>query len=243
MGNKLLEFVDLTVKIREKTLYHNFSHTIREGDRYIILGPNGAGKTILLKLITCGKDILEKQIKDLHVSGQMLDSNGNDILRSGMERKQIVYIAQNEEDQRMDKATIQGQVKYVFAPMTDIEPDIKKLDEYLKRFNIRANRKAQIKTLSGGEKKIVQLIPRLMTLDRTKLLLLDEPLNHLSFQNSKVFNEIMRQELADNPNLAIIVVSHCRALNFVTEALKYNDEKKILENKPYQAYDCFTTVF
>lgn len=95
-------------------------------------------------------------------------------------------------------------------------------------------------TIEQETGKIVHLISRFLKLDASNVLLLDEPLNHLSFKNSKVLNELLREEIKVNPNLVIIMVSHCRAMDFTDRAMVYNQENRSIQFKSYRSYDCFT---
>lgn len=48
----VVEMRDVTLRFARRTLFENFSWTIREGERWILCGPNGSGKTTLLALMT-----------------------------------------------------------------------------------------------------------------------------------------------------------------------------------------------
>ena len=89
----------------------------------------------------------------------------------------------------------------------------------------------------------MQSYGKILKLKKADILLLDEPLNHLSFQNSKVLNEIINEEILNNPKLSIIMISHCRAMSFPEKAIVYNPEKKDLIISNYTSYDCFSADF
>lgn len=72
------------------------------------------------------------------------------------------------------------------------------------------------------------------------LLLLDEPLNHISFANSKTFNRLMLDEINKNPKLGVVMVSHCKAVTFPNKAIKYDSRNLTLAKLPYHSYDCFS---
>ncbi len=44
----VVEMRDITLRFGRRTLFENFSWTIREGERWLLCGPNGCGKTTLL---------------------------------------------------------------------------------------------------------------------------------------------------------------------------------------------------
>lgn len=53
-GNQksVVEMRDITLRFGRRTLFENFSWTIREGERWLLCGPNGSGKTTLLAFMT-----------------------------------------------------------------------------------------------------------------------------------------------------------------------------------------------
>ncbi len=52
LGKELIRLENVTVRYGETTILHNFSWTVRIGEKWALLGPNGSGKTTLLSLIT-----------------------------------------------------------------------------------------------------------------------------------------------------------------------------------------------
>ena len=53
-GNQksVVEMRDITLRFGRRTLFENFSWTIREGERWLLCGPIGSGKTTLLAFLT-----------------------------------------------------------------------------------------------------------------------------------------------------------------------------------------------
>ena len=48
----VVEMRDITLRFGRRTLFENFSWTIREGEKWLLCGPNGSGKTTLLAFMT-----------------------------------------------------------------------------------------------------------------------------------------------------------------------------------------------
>lgn len=238
---KLIEFKNLTVKLRDKVLYDSLNLTIFEGDRYVFLGPNGVGKSLLLELVALGySNELCRRYKGLSVSGEILDGKGNNLLNPTVDRY-ISYATQMEDFYK--NATIYDEAETACHGV-GAELDEDKLDYLLERFDILEKKKKKIKNnVSFGEAKIIHLITRILKLENTNLLLLDEPLNHLSFKNSKRFNEVVLEEIDKDEKLAIIMISHCRAVSFAKQALVYDADSNNLRIVEYQAYDCFGDSF
>ena len=66
--------------------------------------------------------------------------------------------------------------------------------------------------------------------------------NHLSFKNSKRLNDLILKMREQNPDLAILVISHCCAINFVDNALRYNYDEKQMNKMGFSSYDCFDRI-
>ena len=235
--NCVLKFENLKISMNNKVLLDNFNLSVNEGDRYMLMGENGAGKSLLLELIALGfsKD-LTTRYKGLKIEGKILDAKGNNLLNPKTNR-QISYVSQ--EESFYNNSTIYDEALSACNGM-GIDLNEEKLDKLLTTFEINHKKKQKIKNnISFGEGKIVHLITRILKLENANILLLDEPLNHLSFKNSKKFNDIILEEIEKNPKLTIIMISHCRAINFINKAIKYKSENKNYEQIKYRAYDCF----
>ena len=234
---KLFEYKNVLITLKDQVLFENISFLFNEGDRYMLMGENGSGKSLLLELVALGKtkDLFERY-DVLQVTGEIIDAYGNDLLDPETERK-IAYVAQTEDTYK--NTTLLKQAK-IATNGVGIDLDEEKLDYLLERFGLTAKKNQKLKNnLSLGQGKLVHIITRLLKLPATNILLLDEPLNHLSFKNSKILNDILLEEIKNNPNLSIIMVSHCRAISFVNQKLEYNYDENCMEKKEYHSYDCF----
>lgn len=236
---KLLEFKDFSVSLAGKCLYESLNFTINKGDRYIYWGPNGSGKSLLLELIFRGfTKELEGRYKGLEISGQILDNKGRDWLKLEEKDKEIKIVHLRQKEQFPRNYTVKDVCRQSCAGM-NIEFDEKKLDYLLDVFGLQDKKNKKIHNrCSPGEEKLIYLISRILKLIRADLFLLDEPLNHLSFYNSRKFNQLMLEEIKQNSSLAIMMISHCKAATFIDKAIEYQ-ERKIIFHPDYQAYDCF----
>ncbi|MCR5456955.1 MAG: ATP-binding cassette domain-containing protein [Clostridiales bacterium] len=234
---KLLEFKNVRITLKNRVLFENISFIFHEGERLMLSGENGSGKSLLLELIALGmsKDLCERY-SGLEVTGEILDANGNDLLDPETGRK-VAYVAQSEETYKNSTLVKQAEIA---ANGVGIDLDEDKLDYLLDRFGLSEKKNQKLKNnLSFGQGKLVHIITRLLKLPATNLLVLDEPLNHLSFKNSKVLNDIMLEEIKNNPKLSIIMVSHCNAISFVNQKMVYDYDTNRMVKKQYHSYDCF----
>lgn len=133
----------------EKKIFDDVSYGIHEGDKIGIIGINGTGKTTLLKIIAGLEETDE---------GQVIKQNG---LR-------ITYLPQNPEFPK--GSTV---LSYVIQVTQNKEYEARNI---LNKLGI-ADHEADIKTLSGGQKKRVALAKALV--NPADVLILDEPTNHL----------------------------------------------------------------
>lgn len=235
---KQIEIKDLTIKLKDKVLFDNLNLTIQKGDRFVFLGPNGIGKSLLLELIFFGNSMeLSSRYKGLQVSGSILNEHGENLLNPRTRRK-ISYVSQNED---FYKGMTVKEICESACNGIGIELNETRLDALLSAFGILDKKNQKIKNnVSFGEGKIIHIISRLLKLEASDFLLLDEPLNHLSFRNSKVFNDLVEQEIQQNPDLCVIMVSHCRAMSFADRAMVYTEANKGIQIKEYSSYDCFS---
>lgn len=237
---KLIEFKDVTITLRGSILFKNINFIINEGDRYVLTGKNGAGKSLLLELLALGytRD-LKSRYKGIEITGEIIDENGKDLLNPNTDRN-VSYVSQYEEF--YNNSTILDEA-IASCNGSKIEFDEAELDILLKTFDLQHKKKQKIKNnVSFGEGKIIHLITRILKLKNSNILLLDEPINHLSFQNSKLFNDIILKEIKNNPNLTIIMISHCRALSFVDKSMFYDYNSNEMKKADYKVYDCFEKV-
>lgn len=235
---KLIECKNLSVRLHGKFLYKDLNFTVNKGDSYIFWGPNGSGKSLLLKLILLGHNgLLADEYEGLEVSGQILDKNGRDLIDPDIKERKIAYVRQEENFR--ENETVKEMCEISCNAM-GVEFDEEIFVDFLHKFHLYDKENKKSNNLSSGEKKIINIVSRLLTLENVDLLLLDEPLNHLSFENSKTFNSLMEETINENPNLGIVMVSHCKAVTFPNKAIIYKLSTCALDERPYQSYDCFS---
>ncbi|MDM7482888.1 MAG: energy-dependent translational throttle protein EttA [Halomonas sp.] len=183
LGDKVIEFHNVTKRFDDKLLYQDLSFTIPQGAIVGIVGGNGAGKSTLFKLVT-GKE--QPDAGDV-VIGETVDIAYVEQLRDALDDKQTVWEAVSNGQ---DILNING---YEVSSRA-----------YVGRFNFKGNdQQKRLDELSGGERGRLQLAQTLK--QGANVLLLDEPSNDLDIETLRALEEA----LLAFPGCAM-VISHDR---------------------------------
>lgn len=160
-----LEARQLSKSYRRRKVVNDVSLEISSGEVVGLLGPNGAGKTTTFYMMV-GLTVPEEG--SVHL-------NGGDITRLPMylrARKGISYLPQ--EPSVFRKLSVEDNL-YAIAETLDVSPGVEDqlVSELLEDFGIAELRKSPAYTLSGGERRRLE-IARSMVL-KPAFILLDEP--------------------------------------------------------------------
>jgi lipopolysaccharide export system ATP-binding protein len=138
---------------------------VRQGEIVGLLGPNGAGKTTTFYMIV--------GLLEAHEGSVLLD--GDNLTRVPMyrrARKGIGYLSQ--EPSIFRKLTVEQNVLAILETLDLGRAErMKRLDELLDELSIGHLRKNKAYSLSGGERRRLEITRALAT--RPKFMLLDEP--------------------------------------------------------------------
>ena len=163
--SKILSAKNLKKNYSQKNVVNNIDINLRKGEIVGLLGPNGAGKTTTFYMIT----------------GMIRPSSGTillddiDITNLPMYKRArmgIGYLAQ--EPSIFGKLTVENNLKIVLETVLPKDIDQNNLiDELLDQFNINHLRNSLGSSLSGGERRRVEIC-RTLALN-PDFVLLDEP--------------------------------------------------------------------
>lgn len=185
-GNKILEIDGISKSFGSKNIIDDFSYTFKKGDRIGLAGMNGSGKSTLINMLTgdIEPDSGKVVIGDTTVIGYYK--------QSGM--------TFNPQDRVID--CVQEVADYI----TMSNGQVLTASQLLTNFLFPPQKQhGFIHTLSGGEKKRLQLMRVLMK--NPNLLILDEPTNDLDIDTLNVLEEFLEAYQG-----VLILVSHDRYL-------------------------------
>jgi lipopolysaccharide export system ATP-binding protein len=161
----VLEAEGLSKAYRRRRVVDNVDVYLRQGEIVGLLGPNGAGKTTTFYMIVGLIDPLEGKIR--------LD--GADITRMPMykrARRGIGYLSQ--EPSIFRKLTVEENVLAILETLPISKAERRtRLDKLLDELNIKHLRANKAYSLSGGERRRLEITRALVT--QPKFMMLDEP--------------------------------------------------------------------
>jgi lipopolysaccharide export system ATP-binding protein len=213
-----LETIDLTKSYNGRMVVDRVSLQIRAGEVVGLLGPNGAGKTTTFYMVIG----LVKPDR-----GRVL-FNGEDIRELPMyqrARRGITYLPQ--EPSVFRKLTVEENIEAILETLNLLPEERKrKLQEFLKELNIAHLAKNKAYSLSGGERRRVE-ITRALVLSPS-LILLDEPFAGIDPLAVIDIQKIIRQ--LKRKGIGVIVTDHnVREALHVCDRAYILNEGKILE--------------
>lgn len=187
LGKKCIELTDVSFAFdgSKELVLNDLTWLIGPGDRYGVFGENGAGKSTLLEIVRGnlkpqrGKIEIGKTVKVAFLSQALseLEDLGESLVREVLNRYQSNYV-------------IDGKVVSPAALLEQLGFE----KEYLN---------TQVKALSGGQKRRMQLM--LILLDAPNVLILDEPSNDMDIDML-----VAMENMLDTWPGTLILVTHDR---------------------------------
>lgn len=203
LGKKIFELKHVSRSFDGRTLFEDFSYSFKKGDRIGVVADNGMGKSTLLDIVA---GVIEPD------SG-MIDRGVN---------THIAYYDQLGRTLPMDKSALDF-LEDISSRVLFCGGEIS-AERLLELFGFsRAKMRTLMSVYSGGERRRVYLISRLM--ENPNFLILDEPTNDLDIPTM----ENLEEYIASFPGCCLIV-SHDRAfLNCTCTSLFVIQDGKVLD--------------
>jgi ABC-type multidrug transport system ATPase subunit len=258
-NNLILEDLEIYVSkkydgsLKEVKLFNKLNLVLEPGERVIFFDENGRGKSLLLDLIFFGytKELISRG-EGLKVLGK-IHFKGNNILIPNKLSSPIALLTQNPYT-RKGYTALEEIKSTCIGYGLDLENNTNEFDRlkrYLKMFNLIEKKDYVVdddsffrssSRLSFGEVKLFSIIAKMMITPYVDILLLDEPLNHISYENAKTINFIFDEIILTKPDLIVIVVSHCKSVGFVNKQLRFNYKDNNFEVEKFKPYECFLNL-
>lgn len=215
--------LDLKKSFKGRTVVDGISIRIKRGECVGLLGPNGAGKT------TCFYMIVGLQSCD---KGQIL-INDQDITKTAMHQRArlgIGYLPQEASIFR--KMSVSDNILAILQLRQDLDDKarLEKLENLLREFNISHLRKNLGMSLSGGERRRVE-IARALAIEPS-FILLDEPFAGVDPISVLDIKKIILH-LCDR-NIGVLITDHNvrETLDICERAYIVNQGKILCEGPP-----------
>lgn len=248
MNDPILSIKNLTVKSKnkEKLLLNNISFSVNSGEVVALTGLNGSGKSTILKFIYRDNEKFDDSY--LIEDGEIIYNN-QDIL--GLNDKEldkyhesVVYIEQ--EDDFFKNLPLFFTVKNCIKAVLKYEElDWDEIQLKLNSFFPKRDKQKEIKLsssprhMSGGEKKMLFIFLRVLANPHAKLFIFDEPLNNLDSINATKISDLLTSLHMQNPDSAILVVTHCRIITCINRAIQIEDGKVTSINEKFLCHNCY----
>lgn len=193
-----LEVKNISKSYNQRTVVDGVSISIKSGQIVSLLGPNGAGKTtafyVIVGLVAAnsGSVVLDGE----NISKDPIHTRAN---------KGLGYLPQEASIFR--KLSVQDNIMAILElrkKLTSAERQ-QKLDDLLKEFHISHIQKNIGMTLSGGERRRVEIARALAR--NPKFICLDEPFAGVDPISVIDIKQIIRH-LCENRNIGIIITDH-----------------------------------
>ncbi len=193
-----IEAFNLVKVYGDRSVVNDVSFYINKGEVVCLLGPNGAGKTTTFYMIV-------GLVKPY--SGKVV-FNGEDISNWPMNLRAkagIGYLPQ--ETSIFRKLTVEENIKLVLEMNDKLNNDEKKqkLEDLLNEFGVAKLRKAQAISLSGGERRRVELARALAA--SPDFILLDEPFTGIDPIAIGEIKDNIRK-LSEDKGLGVLITDH-----------------------------------
>lgn len=205
------------IKMSTIEVFNSLNFSCNENEIISFIGPSGCGKTTLINLIA---GFIMPDYGIIYVDDKVI--NGPHYTRSVIFQDNAVFpwlnvkqnIAYGLESRKMKKDFIED-----------------KLNEYISIFDLEEHKNSFSKTLSGGEKKRVDLARALI--NDPDIVLMDEPFGSLDSITKERLQAFVLDFFQDHKK-TIIFITHD-----IEEAILMSDKINLLSRKPSKIFKSF----
>ena len=224
VSNIGLEVKNITKSYDNKRVLNNVSVHLNRGESVAILGPNGAGKTTLFYIIM---GLIESEFGTISL-------NKEDITSLPMYRRSKLGLGYLPQETSIFRGlNVQDNVLAILEKTCSTTSErLKKLESLLVEFGIEHIRFAQSLSLSGGERRRLEIARSLAS--NPKFILLDEPLagiDPIAIQDVKNLVQNLKTK-----NIGVLITDHNvkSTLEIVDRAYIIFEGKVLFQGTPEQ---------
>ncbi len=210
---------NIVKKFGDFTAVKGISFAVEEGEIFGLLGPNGAGKSTLIRMM----------VTLLPPTSGTAVINGFDVVKQSDGVRQSIGVIPQAMTSDLELSVEENLI--IFAKLYGV-PKLKRerlIDELLEAVELTQWRHAQVKNLSGGMRRRVEIARGLV--HEPRIFFLDEPTTGLD-PVSRVAVWEMLAKIKSERNLTILITTH-----YMDEADKLCDRIAIVDHGELKALD------
>ncbi|HEV3139363.1 MAG TPA: ATP-binding cassette domain-containing protein [Vicinamibacterales bacterium] len=210
---------NIVKKFGDFTAVNGITFGVEEGEIFGLLGPNGAGKSTLIRMLVT---LLTP------TSGTAL-VNGFDIIKQADDVRRSIGVIPQAMTSDLELSVEENLI--IFAKLYSVPRDKRErlISQLLEAVELTEWRKAQVKNLSGGMRRRVEIARGLV--HEPRIFFLDEPTTGLD-PVSRVSVWEMLQRIKSQRDLTILITTH-----YMDEADKLCDRIAIVDHGELKALD------
>jgi len=210
---------NIVKKFGQFTAVNGISFAVEEGEIFGLLGPNGAGKSTLIRML----------VTLLPPTAGTALVNGFDVVKESDGVRQSIGVIPQAMTSDLELSVEENLI--IFAKLYSV-PRLKRerlITDLLEAVELTQWRKAQVKNLSGGMRRRVEIARGLV--HEPRIFFLDEPTTGLD-PVSRVAVWEMLAKIKSERNLTILITTH-----YMDEADKLCDRIAIVDHGELKALD------
>ena len=241
----ILTVKDLSIRIDQRVLMNQVSFSIGEGEAVLLSGTNGIGKSSLLKSIL-RLETDEKQIEgeiDIRGFGNVFGLSTAEIQKC---RASVAYVPQKDEFQSMGNIKVRDVFSESLESSNQRTLNDSEVNDIIDKWIPRKSdgkrvfeAKSKPGKFSGGEQRLLSILSVISTRSNADLLLIDEPLNNLDYENARNISNLLNKVIRENPKMSLLMISHCRIFPFITREIRLDSEGVSEVTDSYVCHSCF----
>lgn len=246
----VLKVSDLSITLSDgREIVKGVSFEIKRGEVVALVGENGCGKSTVLKAIM-REDEARKRI-----SGSISYLGGGNILEMNEHELQafragVAYVPQGDDYRNMGKRitaldVMMDSAELYSARKLTREDVVRLFDRYkLRSYDESTGKplfyeKSCPSRLSGGQQRLLSIISAVAVREDARLFIIDEPLNNLDFKNARSISNLITRIHKENPDAAILMVTHCRIFPCITRLITMDKGRIVPTEEEYRCHNCF----